>query len=56
MIALLSPHAVRQAGDPECPDQADSVCLDEISYARFERKIPIVPVLAREGCNGQAIA
>jgi len=34
-IALLSPHAVRKTGDPHNPDAADSVCLDELSFARF---------------------
>jgi hypothetical protein len=48
VVALLSPHAVRTAGDPDPsnPDDADSVCLDELSFARFACKTPIVPVLA----------
>jgi WD40 repeat protein len=47
LVALLSPHAVRRAGGPHSPDDLDSVCLDEISFARFRRPPkPIVPVLA----------
>lgn len=45
VLALLSPHAVRLTGDPGNPDNLDSVCLDELSYARRYRK-PIVPVMA----------
>jgi len=47
VIALLSPHSVRLGSDPQTIDHLDSVCLDELSYARFSpppRKI--VPVLA----------
>ncbi len=29
VIALLSPHAVRRASDPNSTDNVDSVCLDE---------------------------
>ncbi|MGO9464335.1 MAG: toll/interleukin-1 receptor domain-containing protein [Isosphaeraceae bacterium] len=46
VVALLSPHAVRRSGDPNSPDDADSVCLDELSFARFACKTPIVPVMA----------
>jgi hypothetical protein len=47
VIALLSPHAVRVSADPANPDALDSVCLDEISFARFSRPPkPIVPVMA----------
>ena len=47
VAALLSPHAVRRASDPASPDGIESVCLDEISYARFGRPPrPIVPVMA----------
>jgi tetratricopeptide (TPR) repeat protein len=47
LIALLSPYAVRVVGDPNNPDNQDSVCLDEISFARFSRHpTPIVPVMA----------
>jgi len=46
VVALLSPHAVRKSGDPDSPDAADSVCLDELSFARFACKTPIVPVMA----------
>jgi WD40 repeat protein len=44
VLALLSPHSVRRARDPANATGVDSVCLDEIAYARFECKIPIVPV------------
>jgi len=47
VVALLSPHAVRKSTDPTSPDNLDSVCLDEISFARFARPpIPIVPAMA----------
>jgi WD40 repeat protein len=47
VVAVLSPHSVRRAGDPRNPDNLDSVCLDELSYARFGRPPkPIVPVMA----------
>jgi WD40 repeat protein len=44
LLALLSPHSVRRALDAGNPTATDSVCLDEIAYARGARKIPIVPV------------
>ena len=47
VLALLSPHAVRRALDTDNVSQVDSVCLDEIAYARFRCKIPIVPVKVR---------
>lgn len=34
------------ATDPQSPDGLDSVCLNEITYARFTLKAPIVPVMA----------
>jgi WD40 repeat protein len=47
VIALLSPHAVRRATDPASPDNLDSVCLDELSFARFAHPpTPVVPVMA----------
>jgi hypothetical protein len=47
VVALLSPHAVRRSLDPSSPDNLDSVCLDEISFARFAHPPkPIVPVMA----------
>src|SRR5262249_40563678 len=47
VLALLSKHAVRRSGQASNPDDQDSVCLDEISFARFARPPkPIVPVLA----------
>lgn len=47
VVALLSPHAVRRGIGPVDPDTLDSVCLDEISYARFATPpVPIVPVMA----------
>jgi hypothetical protein len=47
VVALLSPHAVRR-GDPAVPGgEHDSVCLDELAFARFLRPPkPIVPVMA----------
>ena len=45
-VCLLSPHSVRRASDRASPDSLDSVCLDELSYARFGCQIPIVPVMA----------
>jgi WD40 repeat protein len=46
VVALLSPHAVRVACNPDNPDKIDGVCLDELSFARFACKVPIVPVMA----------
>jgi len=46
VIALLSPHAVRVSTDANSPDQRDSICLDELSFAQFARK-RIVPVMAQ---------
>jgi len=47
VIALLSPHAVRRSTDPNSPDNVDSVCLDELTFARFTTPpTPIVPVMA----------
>ncbi|RPI45219.1 MAG: TIR domain-containing protein [Betaproteobacteria bacterium] len=43
MVALMSPHSVRSRADGRSTD--DSVCLDEISFARFGARKPIVPVL-----------
>ncbi|MBK6852852.1 MAG: toll/interleukin-1 receptor domain-containing protein [Burkholderiales bacterium] len=43
VLALLSPHSVRSLADGQAGD--DSVCLDEIAYARFQARKPIVPVL-----------
>lgn len=45
MVALLTPHSVRRAGDPANPDGADSVCIDEIEYAVDGARIPVVPVI-----------
>ena len=39
MVALLSPHSVRRAGEF---DDFDSVCLDELSLARFSK--PTTPI------------
>jgi hypothetical protein len=44
MIAVLSPQAVRTR--TPASDTSDSVCLDEIAYARFAANKPIVPVMA----------
>ena len=47
VVAVLSPHSVRRVGDPRNPDNLDSVCIDELSYARFGHPPkPIVPVMA----------
>jgi hypothetical protein len=46
VVALLSPHSVRRSGDPGNPDDVDSVCLDELHFAHFSCRVPIVPVLA----------
>jgi WD40 repeat protein len=44
VLALLSPHAVRRRGIGDAED--DSVCLDELSFARFAKPpTPIVPVM-----------
>lgn len=44
VIALLSPHAVRRSAGP---DNSDSVCLDELTFARFATPpTPVVPVMA----------
>ena len=48
VIALLSPHSTRRT---ESADD-DSVCLDEIAWARYEPPTtPIVPVLAVKGAH-----
>ncbi len=41
---------MRVAGAANNPNSLDSVCLDELSFARFACKIPIVPVMA-ERCE-----
>lgn len=46
VIALLSPHSVRRQKAAGDPNELDSVCLDEISYAQYELRLPIVPVMA----------
>ena len=38
---------MRSRADAENPADSDSVCLDEISYAQYELRLPIVPVMAR---------
>jgi len=46
LLAVLSPHAVRVTADPGNADVLDSVCLDEISFARFSQPPkPVVPVM-----------
>lgn len=43
VVSLLSPHAVRRAGDS---DPMDSVCLDEITFARTSSPpTPVVPAM-----------
>lgn len=47
VVALLTPHATRRSDVSRRPEDSDSVCLDEISYARFSQPPkPIVPVMA----------
>jgi len=47
VVALLSPHAVRRSTDTNSLDNVDSVCLDELTFARFATPpTPIVPVMA----------
>lgn len=47
LVALLSPHSTRVTGSQDNVDDLDSVCLDEISVARFGRPPkPVVPVMA----------
>jgi len=44
VVAVLTPHAVRSAANSSSPD--DSVCLDELAFARFSPPpTPIVPIL-----------
>jgi hypothetical protein len=48
LVAVLTPSAVRRSTDRDNPDAADSVCLDEISFARFAQPpTAIVPVMAQ---------
>lgn len=48
MIAILSPHSTRRNDEHE----GDSVCLDELAFARFEHPpTPIVPVLGVHGAT-----
>lgn len=43
VVSLLSPHAVRRAGDS---DPMDSICLDEIAFARTgSPPTPVVPAM-----------
>jgi hypothetical protein len=47
-VAVLTPHAVRRSNDPSTPDMIDSVCLDEISFARFAQPpTAVVPVMGQ---------
>ena len=50
VVALMSPHSVRRRhAKTNDPAELDSVCLDEISYARFATPPkPIVPVMAKQ--------
>ena len=49
LVAVLSPHAVRRAGDAGNVDGMDSICLSEITRAREAMK-PIFPVMV-EKCD-----
>lgn len=44
LIALLSPQSVRRRAQSDDLSRTDSVCLDEIAFARDPARIPIVPV------------
>ncbi len=44
VLAILTPSSVRTRGDGT--STTDSVCLDEISWARFQARKPILPVMA----------
>ncbi|OSI68570.1 toll/interleukin-1 receptor domain-containing protein [Bradyrhizobium canariense] len=47
VVAVLTPHSVRSGRGSES-DGADSVCLDELAFARFSPPpTPIVPILLR---------
>jgi hypothetical protein len=47
VIAVLTPHAVRTGRDDES-DGTESVCLDELAFARFSPPpTPIVPILLK---------
>jgi WD40 repeat protein len=49
VLALLSPHSVRVGSYGEASGKIDSVCLDELAYARFGMTPrPIVPVMAKK--------
>jgi WD40 repeat protein len=41
VLAVLTPHAVRE----------ESVCRDELAFARFACKLPIIPALADRHCE-----
>lgn len=48
VVALMTPHSVRTTGSPADPDNVDSICLGEISYALFNPPPrPVVPVMVR---------
>jgi hypothetical protein len=48
LVAVLTPSAVRRSTDSTTSDTIDSVCLDEISFARFAQPpTAIVPVMAQ---------
>jgi hypothetical protein len=48
LVALLTPSAVRRSTDLANADAIDSVCLDEISFARFATPpTAVVPVMAQ---------
>ena len=49
MIALLSPHSTRFTNHE---NREDSVCLDELSWARYEHPPTIIiPILAVKGAT-----
>lgn len=44
LVALLSPQSVRRRVQSDDLPHTDSVCLDEIAFARDPARIPIVPI------------
>lgn len=46
VVALMSPHSVRTTHAEDNPADIDSICLDEIAYARFHSPShPIIPIM-----------
>jgi hypothetical protein len=47
VVAVLSPHSVRTTLSRDSPDNADSICLAEISYALYVPPPRAFPVMAQ---------